>query len=119
MAVASTDPLNPPPSPHPAGPQGIVYVAQPPARFLAGRLGVTPAGGSQVTSWRAGFTNVDPGQTFTTLWVQTIPALGSVVGDNLFTLTAEDVTPAPYNQPPYVLSGDTDTAACTVTGITP
>ena len=41
------------------------------------------------------------------------------MGDNVFTLVAEDVTPAPYNQPPYAASGDTDSGACTVTGLAP
>jgi hypothetical protein len=36
-----------------------------------------------------------------------MPAIGSVIGANTFTLMAEDVTPAPYNQPPYPPAGST------------
>jgi len=42
-----------------------------------------------------------------------------VIGVNSFTLVAEDVTPAPYNQPPYPASGDGDMESCLVTGIAP
>jgi hypothetical protein len=56
---------------------------------------------------------------FISSWNQNIPNFGILVGDNLFTLVAEDVTPAPYNQPPYLPAGDTDINACTVTGIAP
>ncbi len=48
-----------------------------------------------------------------------IPGLGSVLGDNTFSLVAEDVTPAPYNQPPYAPAGDTDSAQCVVTAAAP
>ncbi len=57
--------------------------------------------------------------SFISSWNQNIPAMASVIGNNVFTLAAEDVTPAPYNQPPYPPAGDTDTAFCTVTGIAP
>ena len=39
------------------------------------------------------------------------------MGPNEFALVVEDVTPAPFNQPPYAPSGDTATDACTVTGL--
>ena len=39
--------------------------------------------------------------------------------DDSFTLVAEDVTPAPYNRPPYTAAGDTSTDGCTVTGLAP
>ncbi len=88
-------------------------------RRIAGRINVSLAGGTSYSSWRAGFTNVAGGGSFTTAWYQTIPALGAVIGANLFELAAEDVTPAPYNQPPYPPAGDTATASCTVTGLAP
>lgn len=46
-------------------------------------------------------------------------ALPVVIGDNHVTLVAEDVTPAPYNQPPYPPAGDTDTGRCKVTAFAP
>ena len=32
---------------------------------------------------------------------------------------AEDVTPPPYNQPPYPPEGDSDSDSCVVTGVAP
>ena len=88
-------------------------------RRFAGHLDADLAGGQHYTNWRAGYTNVTPGDVFTRSWNQNIPNLGTLVGDNLFTLVAADVTPPPYNQPPYPSAGFTDTASCTVTGIAP
>jgi formylglycine-generating enzyme required for sulfatase activity len=88
-------------------------------RTVAGRIDVTLASGTYYPSWRAGYTNLSPGEMYFTVWNQGLPALGTLLGDNLFSLIAADVTPAPYNQPPYPASGDTDTAVCSVTGIAP
>ncbi len=88
-------------------------------RTVAGRINLTLASGATYQSWRAGYTNLGPTETFVTAWQQTLPALGSLVGENVFELDAEDVTPPPYNQPPYPPAGDTATASCIVTGITP
>ena len=81
------------------------------------RIDVTVASGTSFANWRAGWTNLGPEETYTTSWIQVLPDLGSLTGENLFTLTAADVTPAPYNQPPYAPSGDTAVDACTVTGL--
>jgi hypothetical protein len=94
-----------------------VYTGQ--IRRLSGRIDISLAGGGYFPNWRAGFTNITAGGSYTTAWNQNIPALGSLEGENIFVLHVEDVTPAPYNQPPYPPSGDTDTATCTVTGIAP
>ncbi len=88
-------------------------------RRIAGKINVDLAGGQGYSNWRAGFTNVGAGGSYLTSWVQNIPALGSLVGDSLFTLAAEDVTPSPWNLPPYPPAGDTDTASCTITGVAP
>jgi len=88
-------------------------------RRIAARLDVTLAGGQSFSSWRAGYANVAPGNQFQTGWVTTIPALGSVIGDNLFRLQAEDVTPFPWNQPPYPPTGDMNSSLCTVEGRAP
>jgi len=82
-------------------------------------LGVLTAGGMNISNWKSGTVNIGPGATFSTGFNATIPAAGTVIGDNTFTLTAVDVTAAPYNQPPYPASGDTDVTSCTVTGIAP
>ncbi len=96
---------------------GNIYTGQ--SRRIAGRIDVALAGGSTFGNWRAGWTNVAAGASYDAVWNTTIPALGSVVGGNVFTLSVEDVTVAPYNQPPYPPAGDTASAACTVTGVTP
>jgi hypothetical protein len=83
-------------------------------RRLAGRIDARIGNGTTYTNWKSGYTNVNPNTTYLSDWVQTIPALGAVIGDNIFTLRGMDVTPSPFNQPPYPVSGDTDTAACTV-----
>ncbi len=44
---------------------------------------------------------------------------GWAEGDNVFTFSVRDVTPAPFNQPPYPASDDTDFDSCTVIGLVP
>ncbi len=88
-------------------------------RRIAGRIDVTLASGKAYTSWRAGYTNIAAGSSYATAWNQTIPALGSLLGDNVFTLRAMDVTPSPYNQPPHPPAGDTALMLCTVEGLDP
>ncbi len=88
-------------------------------RRAAGRIDVVIASGNSFGNWRAGYTNLDPSEVFTQVWNQNFPGLPTLVGSNVFTLIAADVTPAPYNQPPYALSGDTDTDSVTVTGVSP
>jgi hypothetical protein len=88
-------------------------------RQLAARLNVTMADGQTINNWRRGFASIAPGSSLVADWYQGIPGLVSLVGDNIFTLEAEDVTPAPYNQPPYPPAGDADTGNCTVSGVAP
>ncbi len=88
-------------------------------RRVAGRMNILLANGSQVNNWRAGSTTLSPGEAFNVSWYSTIPAISSMIGHNGFTLELEDVTQAPYNQPPYMPSGDTDSANVTVTAIAP
>jgi probable HAF family extracellular repeat protein len=90
-----------------------------PATVAAARIDVVLAGGGSFANWKAGTRNLGPGETFVTGWNQVIPALGSLIGANVFTLAVEDITPAPYNQPPYPFSGDTVTDSCTVTAVAP
>jgi hypothetical protein len=88
-------------------------------RRVAARINVVTGGGGSFNNWRSGFTNIAAGGNYTTSWNQSIPALGALLGTNTFTLQAQDVTPSPYNQPPYPPAGDTDSAACTVEAIAP
>jgi hypothetical protein len=88
-------------------------------RTLAARINIELAGGQTYGNWRAGHANIGPDSSLVTSWAQTIPALPSVAGLNRFTLVVEDVTPAPYNQPPYPPAGDADSAGCNVIGLIP
>ncbi len=83
-------------------------------RRAAARINVVIANGNNYNNWRAGWTNLSSLEVFTKSWYQTIPALATVIGTNTFTLQGADVTPAPYNQPPFMPSGDTDTDVQTV-----
>lgn len=88
-------------------------------RRISGQINVRLANNSTITRWRAGYTNLTPYEAYNTSWSQNIPAVSSVVGINNFTLKAVDVTPAPYNQPPYPSSGDVDLENCLLTAIVP
>ncbi len=81
---------------------GAVYT-----RRVSFRIAVTIGNGTFFNPWRAGYTNIAPGVTFFKQFPVNFPALATVIGDNTFVLSAEDVTPSPYNQPPYPPSGDT------------
>jgi hypothetical protein len=89
------------------------------SRQVAARVDAALASGTVIGSYRTGFTNLSPLEVFVRSWGQAFPALGSLAGDNFFTIEAEDVTPAPFNQPPYPPSGDTATDGCTVTAAAP
>jgi len=91
------------------------YLGQ--TRRMAARININLASGASVSNWRGGYTNIAAGASYVTTWNQNFPALGSLVGDNEFVLVAEDVTPAPFNQPPYPPAGDADSHICTVTGL--
>jgi hypothetical protein len=88
-------------------------------RRFAGRIAVTIGNGTFYNPWRAGFTTVAPSSSFTTQFPVDIPALPSVIGENTFSLLALDVTPPPYNQPPYPPSGGACTQINVVTAQAP
>jgi len=94
-----------------------IYTGQ--ARQFAATIDVYLGGGGFVSGWRTGYTNVAAGDSFTSSWSQTLPALDSLIGPNRFTIVAEDVTPAPFNQPPYPPAGGTDFAGCIISCSTP
>jgi subtilisin-like proprotein convertase family protein len=88
-------------------------------RRAAARINVVIANGTPYTNWRAGWTNLSPSETYNTSWNQSLPGIASLVGSNVFTIIGEDVTPAPYNQPPYAPAGDTANDGCTITASAP
>ena len=89
------------------------------ARRFAFQIDVDLADGPYYANWRRGSVSLLAGESLDADWPQGIPALTSVVGENQFIIKAEDVTPAPFNQPPYPPEGDTDSDGCTVTGVAP
>jgi len=88
-------------------------------RRLNGRIDITLGNGRTVSNWRSGYTNLAGGEIFSSNWSQSFPSVSSLLGDNRFELLVVDITPTPWNQPPYAPAGDTDQAACTVTATAP
>ncbi len=89
------------------------------ARRIQSQIDVTLAHGPRYVNWRRGWANIAPGETAIVGWWQTIPELDSLSGDTRFSLRSMDVTPAPFNQPPYPPAGSFDSDGCTITGVTP
>jgi len=88
-------------------------------RQAAARIDIKLAGGGTLSGWRNGYTNLSAGEMWSTSWTQQLPAQATLVGGTRFQALVEDVTPAPFNQPPYPPSGGTARDACTVVGIAP
>jgi len=88
-------------------------------RRVSTQVNVDLASGKHIANWRRGFQTIQPESSAITQWNQTLPALGFVIGDNLFSFYSRDVTPPPYNQPPFAPSGSTNSDSCVVTGIAP
>ena len=89
------------------------------ARRFQYTINVTLAGGQYYSNWRRGWQNVMAGQSYRRQWWQEIPGWSSLEGGNFFELVIADVTPPPYNLPPYPPAGDIDTDSCMVTGVAP
>lgn len=89
------------------------------ARFAAGHIDLSLANGVLVSNWRNGWVELAPDGWDHQRWNQQIPAHYAFYGDTEFRLTIEDVTPAPYNQPPHLASGDVSSRFCTVSGVAP
>lgn len=89
------------------------------ARRVAARIDVQLGGGQAIGSWRSGYTQLSPGAGYTTTFNLSLPASAALVGPNVFFLQAEDVTPSPFNQPPYPPAGDTSSDAQTVVAAAP
>jgi len=83
-------------------------------RRAAARVNVTIASGSAFNNWKSGWTNLTSLENFSISWSTNLPALPTILGTNTFSLLGEDVTPAPFNQPPFAPSGDTDSDVATV-----
>jgi len=78
-------------------------------RALAGRVDLTLANGGVISGWRRGYTNLPAGDAYYTGLIQALGTFPSLVGDNRCRIVVQDVTPPPYNQPPFPPSGQQDT----------
>lgn len=87
------------------------------ARTVAGHLDLSLGNGVEYGNWRSGWVELGPEGWSHQTWNQPIPALFAFHGNSEFRLVTEDVTPAPYNQPPYLASGDVSSRFCTVSGV--
>ncbi|MFH1509512.1 MAG: FG-GAP repeat protein [bacterium] len=86
-------------------------------RTVYAKIRVDLANGTVFDNWKQGTKTLTSFNNFSYHFSATLPRSGSVFGNNVFTLFGEDITPSPYNQPPYPPSGDTDTDACIVMGV--
>ncbi len=86
-------------------------------RTCAGHVDLITAGGRRWNNLRRGYANVLAGEVVRIDYPQKLPAMATLIGDNTFILTGQDVTAAPYNQPPYYPEGDKDLDTTIVTGI--
>jgi hypothetical protein len=89
------------------------------ARTATGHIDLLLGNGVVYDNWRSGWVDLEPGGGSHRSWSQAIPAHYSFFGSSEFRLVVEDVTPAPYNQPPYLASGDVSSRVCTVVGAVP
>jgi len=89
------------------------------SRRYWGNMSVDTQGGYSIPSWFSGALTIAAGDTHSVGFYQQIPSHPTVIGVNTITVTGTDITAAPFNQPPYPPSGDTDVDDCTVTGIAP
>jgi parallel beta-helix repeat protein len=87
---------------------------RPGPRRAAGRADLHFADGGTWTGWRSGFYNLMGQDREYISWSVDVPALPSLLGQLRIDLTVADVTPAPWNQPPYAPSGDEINKTCTV-----
>jgi len=88
-------------------------------RTVAGKVDWVLANGEIVTDWKTGYAEIDPLGEYVRCFNYLVPYCGKLIGENVGTLYVADVTPPPFNQPPYPPSGDTDSDICTVVGVAP
>jgi len=81
-------------------------------RTVDGRIDLLYGGGMQVQNWRFLAVELDPFSSWDRCWTNEIPDFQSLVDKNIARLRVVDVTPPPYNQPPYPPSGSTAESVC-------
>ncbi len=92
---------------------------RPRPRRVAGRADLHFADGDTWTGWRSGFYNLAGNGREYISWSVDVPALQPLLGQLGLDLTVTDVTPAPWNQPPYAPAGDELNKSCGVDVLPP
>jgi len=90
-------------------------------RECFGRVDLETAGGLYMASISKGEFSLPAGigEYYSTSWIKPLPARILNVGVNRYTLIVTDISPLPFNQPPYPPSGSVNTGNCTVDGMIP
>lgn len=88
-------------------------------RVAAANLDLRLPGGQFYSNFRRGSTGLDAAEFHRVSWNQQFPELVILDGTTTFELHALDVTPAPYNQPPFPSSGSMSTDQCLVPAVLP
>lgn len=88
-------------------------------RTAAINIGLRAAGGPYYPNWRTGTATITPDVDTLEIWNMVLPDSWSMVGENQLLLRLVDITPPPYNLPPYQPSGGTATDTFIFTGIEP
>ncbi len=88
-------------------------------RLAAVNIGLRTSGGQYFRNWRSGTAFVTQGEDTLEVWTQVIPNLWSFAGENQFLVRVEDISPPPYNLPPYQPSGGTAINTFIFTGVEP
>jgi len=88
-------------------------------REIAARLDAQLPDGTIVENLAFSHRVFEAGETYQASWIKPLPNIDRLDGIVTFQLYALDVTPAPWNQPPYPPSGDSDTAELPIRIIVP
>jgi hypothetical protein len=86
-------------------------------RTAAINIGLRTAGGPYYPNWRTGTATITPDVDTLEIWNMVLPDSWSMVGENQLLLRLVDITPPPYNLPPYQPSGGTAIDTFIFTGI--
>ena len=88
-------------------------------RTVDGTIDLLLGSGEPLYSWRVQNVVIEPNGRWDRCWVNEAFDLQSLEGKNIARLRAVDVTPPPYNQPPYPPAGSTAEATCFFWGMQP
>jgi hypothetical protein len=88
-------------------------------RIVDGRIDLWLGGGAPLYEWRFQAVELSPMGSWNRCWNNELRDLQSLEDQNIARLTVVDVTPPPFNQPPYPPSGFVVEDTCFFWGIQP